>query len=1150
MLLSLCVITKNEENNIQKCLECVNDIVFEKIVVDTGSTDKTVEVAKNMGATIYHFDWIDDFSAARNFAISKAKGDWILFLDADEYIDSSQMQLVKDLIHQAIKEDKECIVSKLINYIPGDDDKNLQSITTNIRLFKNNKNLRYKGAIHEMLLPTTKRQLRFLDASENLIVYHSGYSKEEIERKDKSNRNLILLFNELEKKPNDILTLFYIGESLMIDHKFEEAITYSNRAKGLLKKHKNNHSLLYKIYCNLLICLVRPKFEFEQFEEMYKEAHKFDSECPDFYFYMGKKLYTLGKFEQAAEYYEQSLNRIGTYKYTFESKVVSRINNIYEELLDLYIMTDNYQKIVEVCIILLKANKYNFKSLYMLVNTLKEFEKINQIYNFLFEMYSKDNLKDKLYLLKVVESLKLDELYDLVIKLLSKEEKEKYLQYKEQQENSIEEYELEAKGLTALECFQRGEFYKKKNNIIKSLFFHKVAFEGNPQLAASILPKNHSFSDYQYYLEALVGKVKEHITNLVSENFYNEALKLIDQSLQIEKKDADLYSMKAVVTIQKENYEEAKEILNKGLKINPEHIDCLYNLAYIYEKENQINLAGSIYKKLLYLISDEELLKEVIGKLESFGFEIELPNAKQNLNFSLDQKGYITNKVKNILYLGWLGKGNVGDDVLFELFKSMFYKYYKIPSNSTVVNIDSYPMVSNYKLDIRNYELIVLGGGSLLHLPYWLNICSEAIKQNIPVVSWGTGIDGFYKSVYLNSLALSSEMAIKFKNIYEQFKYISVRGPFTQNALLNIGVKNEIDEIGDPALIYADEILGEQQSLVKNNKNILLNWGTSYNNIFGKNEDKVEHELVSVAKSLISKGYSITIYPIWTEDIEPVKRLGEKINDKKCEVISDVYDAKTLQKLISQSYMTINLKLHANILSASANVPFISLAYRGKCYDFAKTVDSLEYVISTDQVTSSKIIQMVSGVEDNYRNIIKRFNNAKEKYRPKLINSIKTISNILLGEKGFKGSDNLLPLSFKRIGENVQIHKGTFFLSENIEIGDNVYIGPDAYIFAQGSLSIGNGTVIGPRVSILTNNHNFDSTDLESVPYDGKNILKKVTIRENVWIGANVSIVPGVTIGEGAVIAMGAVVTKNVPPLAVVGGNPAKIIKYRDKDRY
>lgn len=83
--LSQCMIVKNEEKNIQRALSWGKDIMWEQIVVDTGSTDRTVELAREMGAKIYHFSWIDDFSAAKNYAIEQAEGDWIVFLDADEY---------------------------------------------------------------------------------------------------------------------------------------------------------------------------------------------------------------------------------------------------------------------------------------------------------------------------------------------------------------------------------------------------------------------------------------------------------------------------------------------------------------------------------------------------------------------------------------------------------------------------------------------------------------------------------------------------------------------------------------------------------------------------------------------------------------------------------------------------------------------------------------------------------------------------------------------------------------------------------------------------------------------------------------------------------------------------------------------------------
>ncbi len=83
--LSQCMIVKNEEKNIRRALSWAKEIAFEQIVVDTGSTDRTVEIAEEMGAKVYHFQWINDFSAAKNCAISHAKGNWIAFLDADEY---------------------------------------------------------------------------------------------------------------------------------------------------------------------------------------------------------------------------------------------------------------------------------------------------------------------------------------------------------------------------------------------------------------------------------------------------------------------------------------------------------------------------------------------------------------------------------------------------------------------------------------------------------------------------------------------------------------------------------------------------------------------------------------------------------------------------------------------------------------------------------------------------------------------------------------------------------------------------------------------------------------------------------------------------------------------------------------------------------
>ena len=93
--LALVMIVKNEERSLEKCLKAVRNLVDEIYITDTGSTDKTVEIAKKFGAHISHFDWVNDFSAARNFSLEQSECDWNLVLDADEYFEDSIDKLTK-----------------------------------------------------------------------------------------------------------------------------------------------------------------------------------------------------------------------------------------------------------------------------------------------------------------------------------------------------------------------------------------------------------------------------------------------------------------------------------------------------------------------------------------------------------------------------------------------------------------------------------------------------------------------------------------------------------------------------------------------------------------------------------------------------------------------------------------------------------------------------------------------------------------------------------------------------------------------------------------------------------------------------------------------------------------------------------------------
>lgn len=141
--------------------------------------------------------------------------------------------------------------------------------------------------------------------------------------------------------------------------------------------------------------------------------------------------------------------------------------------------------------------------------------------------------------------------------------------------------------------------------------------------------------------------------------------------------------------------------------------------------------------------------------------------------------------------------------------------------------------------------------------------------------------------------------------------------------------------------------------------------------------------------------------------------------------------------------------------------------------------------------------------------------------------------------------------TFGAVGHNVHVRLNPMISTPSqLFVGDNVWIGDNFFAKAEGSITIGSGTIISRNAEIWTSNHNYDSDDLMMIPYDKRMISKPVVIGENVWIGSSVIILPGVTIGEGAVIGAGAVVSKNIPACAVAGGNPAKVLKYRNQEKY
>lgn len=425
MYISQCLIAKNEENNIEYCLNHLKDIVDEQIVVDTGSTDKTVEIAKKAGAKIFHFEWIDDFSAARNFALNKAKGDWIIFLDCDEYFSEDSVSLIKECIQKfGEKKNVDGLTCELINI---DSNNNILATVKNIspRIFKRKDYIRYNKKIHEVLSNTRTSNANPLlsDVSKHLKIFHTGYDKEEVKNKNKNERNENLLKKELEENPEDCKLNLYLSKQLNMEGKYEEALNYSLKSLEYMDK-----SLIfdyyYTIYSNIMINMIALSMPYIDIKKIFDEAVRNFPDYPDYYMHISTVTLRENMIDESIEYLEKCIYYCENYTKDVESFVLGKVDRVYHNLLNVYRLNDNKPKVVELAVALLKTNKHDFERLTILIKTFLTQEKEEDIIIFLNKLYDISKFKDKLYLLKASElsgGLKLCKFYK---SLLNEEELE------------------------------------------------------------------------------------------------------------------------------------------------------------------------------------------------------------------------------------------------------------------------------------------------------------------------------------------------------------------------------------------------------------------------------------------------------------------------------------------------------------------------------------------------------------------------------------------------------------------------------------------------------------------------------------------------------------------------------------------------------
>ncbi len=221
---SLCMIVKNEQDNLARCLDSVRGLVDEIIVVDTGSTDATIEIAKSYGASVHQVPWRNDFAEARNRSISHATGDWIIYLDADERLDPCG---VSDCIRTAASQPGINAYSVTIRSYKYETD--ACDTTLNIRLFQRLPGIAFENEVHERIEPSLYRAGAQI-AVAPFVIDHFGYKVPPDQFKAKLERNLELSKKHLERQPDDPYCLYYVGTTLLLLDRHDESRDYFSKA--------------------------------------------------------------------------------------------------------------------------------------------------------------------------------------------------------------------------------------------------------------------------------------------------------------------------------------------------------------------------------------------------------------------------------------------------------------------------------------------------------------------------------------------------------------------------------------------------------------------------------------------------------------------------------------------------------------------------------------------------------------------------------------------------------------------------------------------------------------------------------------------------------------------------------------------------------
>jgi Glycosyltransferases involved in cell wall biogenesis len=688
------MIVKNEEKNLERCLKSIYKLVkigfAEIIIVDTGSTDSTVEIAKKYTDKVYLHKWKNDFSEARNYSISKANGEYIFVLDADEELEAEGLNKIinffrrEDYIKYGVLYFKE---KNFMDYSLKD-----YGVFTRAFIFKNTNDFCYLGSIHE------QPNIKGLRINLEIDILHYGYIKDKEIQEQKYKRNITLLKEEIRKNPNNLYIRYQSAISYLAHEEIKEAKREIDVVINVIKNIKFDK--LHLLYYDTAVRVYKENGLYEEALSLCNIGLSYQSDFIDILFYKVVLLFTMGKdnevikaideyihianeFKEHDIYHDSrflfyhldskdeaiNMGLVSCYITKNYSKFIEYVHQIEDEnilknklyiIIEMYLDSYNYKglkefydkmilndenmKIIFYYFIWKRLNEVKSEKVFTLNNDFnleylnKEYEKLQfdflELYNFdnvdsitasyivddLVELISNHNIingKDiynlsliknaiKFVLTRTLNSNQIKDISDeKIFKVI-----EKYVELglmfinddKFLDEDEITFFKLFKKAILK---FQSGEVLQAVKNIKEAVEKYNYAARMMERYLNKYIPV------YNEYIQ-----MKKTIQNFVEKGELNEAKVLLKEYKKHVPKDADNYSISAVINIMESDLEKAKELLEEGIKEYYNNFDLLYNLGYVYENLNEDKKAIYYYEKALKNTNSSDMKNVIKDKLK------------------------------------------------------------------------------------------------------------------------------------------------------------------------------------------------------------------------------------------------------------------------------------------------------------------------------------------------------------------------------------------------------------------------------------------------------------------------------------------------------------------------------------------------------